>query len=102
MMLNSTRGAMGLRGSSGRSLRFHAIVVTIGLVIGGTLQGISRQFLPSGPAKEFLTAGLSFYLEPQPLNLILLRFTLGPLALDISLVSLLGLLLAYLIARSLF
>jgi hypothetical protein len=93
---------MGTRSSPSRSLRFHAVVLTIGLVVGGTLQGIARQFLPSGPAKEFLTAGLSLYMEPQPLNLILLRFTLGPLAIDVSLVSLLGVLLAYLIARTLF
>jgi hypothetical protein len=101
-MMLSARGAMGTRGAPGRSLRFHVVVMTIGLVVGGTLQGIARQFLPSGPAKEFLTAGLSLYMEPQPLNLILLRFTLGPLAIDVSLVSLLGVLLAYLIARTLF
>jgi hypothetical protein len=42
------------------------------------------------------------YIGPHALNLILLRFTFGPIAMDVSLVSLLGVLLAYLIARSLF
>ena len=41
-------------------------------------------------------------MDPQSINLILLKFTLGPIAIDVSLISLLGVLLAYLIARSLF
>lgn len=96
------RGVNPGRGVPGRSFRFHVIVLTIGLIVGGTIQSISRQFLPPGPAKEFLTTGLAPYISAQPINLILLEFTLGPAAIDISLVSLLGILLAYLIARALF
>jgi hypothetical protein len=96
------RGALGPLGSPRHRLGFHALVVTIGLVVGGAFQSAARQFLPPGPAKEFLTAGLAPYLDPQSINLILLKFTLGPVAIDVSLISLLGLLIAYLIARSLF
>jgi hypothetical protein len=78
------------------------LVITIGCVVGGTLQSVAREFLPPGPAKEFLTTGLTLYMPPVPINLILLNFTLGPVAVDVSLLSLLGVITAYLIARSLF
>ena len=96
------RAATGPRRPAGKRWVYHAIVATIGIVVGGMFQAIARQFLPPGPAKEFLTAGLAPYLEPQSINLILLKFTLGPVAIDISLISLLGVVIAYLIARSLF
>jgi len=102
VILPNARGATGPRGSSRTRVLYHALVTTIGMVTGGALQAVARQFLPAGPAKEFLTAGLTFYMDPQPINVILMRFTLGPLAIDVSLISLLGILLAYLIARSLF
>ena len=92
----------GFRTPARNRLWYHAIVVTIGMVVGGMFQSIARQFLPAGPAKEFLTAGFAPYLEPQTIPLILLKFTVGPVAIDVSVISLLGVLLAYLIARSLF
>jgi hypothetical protein len=39
---------------------------------------------------------------PVSIDLIMIKFSLGPVAVDISLLSLLGVLIAYLIARSLF
>jgi hypothetical protein len=39
---------------------------------------------------------------PLPIDLIILKVALGPIALDVSLLSLVGVLIAYLIARSLF
>ncbi len=101
-MLNVSRGPTGLRGTSRHRWGFHALVLTIGFIVGGALQSVARQFLPPGPAKEFLTAGLTGYMPPVPINLILLSFTLGPVAIDVSLLSLLGVIIAYLIARSLF
>jgi hypothetical protein len=102
MILNSPRGPGGPRGSSKHRPGFHALVLTIGFIVGGTLQAIARQFLPPGPAKEFLTAGVTPYIGPLPIDLILLKFTLGPVAIDVSLLSILGVIIAYLIARSLF
>jgi len=101
-MANFSRGAGGLRGPSRHRWGFHALVLTIGFVAGGAVQSAARQFLPPGPAKEFLTAGADLYMPPVPISLILLKFTLGPVAIDVSLLSLLGVLIAYLIARSLF
>jgi hypothetical protein len=52
--------------------------------------------------KEFLTTGVTPAVGPLPVDLIILKFAVGPVALDVSLLSLLGVLIAYLIARSLF
>jgi uncharacterized protein DUF4321 len=41
-------------------------------------------------------------LGPLTVDLVILKFAVGPVAVDVSLLSLLGVLLAYLIARSLF
>jgi hypothetical protein len=90
------------RGSSKHRPGFHALVLTIGFIVGGTLQEVARLFLPAGAAKEFLTAGVTPYLGPLKIDLILISLTLGPVAIDVSLLSLLGVLIAYLIARSLF
>ena len=62
----------------------------------------SRRFLPVGAVKEFLTTGVNPSLGPLNIDLVILNFTLGPIALDVSLLSLVGVLIAYLIARSLF
>ena len=101
MKINSSR-AVGFGTPARNRLWYHAIVVTIGMVVGGMFQSIARQFLPPGAAKEFLTAGLAPYMDAQTIPLILVKFTVGPVAIDVSVISLLGVLLAYLIARSLF
>ena len=58
--------------------------------------------MPPSPVKQFLTAGVTPSVGPLPIDLVILRFAVGPVALDVSLLSLVGVLLAYLIARSLF
>jgi hypothetical protein len=81
---------------------FHAIVLAAGFIVGGLLTAVARRFLPAGAVKEFLTTGVEASLGPLQVNLIIIKFALGPIALDVSLLSLVGVLIAYLIARSLF
>ena len=71
-------------------------------VVGGAMQQIARIALPAGAAKEFLTSGVSPSIGPFPIDLVIVKFVLGPVALDVSFLSLVGVLVAYLIARSLF
>ena len=78
------------------------MVLAIGFVVGGALTQIARRFLPAGAVKEFLTTGVTPSLGPLQIDLVIIKFALGPVALDVSLLSLLGVLVAYLIARSLF
>jgi len=90
------------KGSSKHRPGFHALVLAIGFIVGGLLTQVARRFLPAGAVKEFLTAGVTPSFGPIPVDLIIIRFAIGPVALDVSLICLLGVLIAYLIARSLF
>ena len=89
-------------GSSKHRPGFHAIVLAIGFVVGGVLTQISRRWLPAGAVKEFLTTGATPSVGPISIDLVILKLSLGPIAFDVSLLSLVGIVLAYLIARSLF
>lgn len=93
---------IGPRGSSKHRPGFHALVLAAGFIVGGFLTEFARRFLPAGAVKEFLTTGVTPSIGALPIDLVIVKFALGPLALDVSLLSLLGVLLAYLIARSLF
>lgn len=81
---------------------FHAVTLAVGFVVGGAMTQVARTFLPAGAVKEFFTTGVQPSVGPLELDLIILKFALGPVALDVSVLSLLGVLIAYLIARSLF
>ena len=93
---------MAPRGSSKHRPVFHAVTLGIGFIVGGAMTQVARVFLPAGAVKEFFTTGVQPSVGPVSLDLVILKFTLGPVALDVSLLSLLGVLIAYLIARSLF
>lgn len=93
---------MSPRTTSSRQPRFYVIVLATGFIVGGLLTQVARRFMPPGPVKQFLTTGVTPSLGPLPIDLVILRFAVGPIALDVSLLSLVGVLLAYLIARSLF
>ena len=90
------------KGSSKHRPGFHAAVLGIGFVVGGVLTQAARTFLPAGAVKEFLTTGLTPSFGPVSLDLLIVKFSLGPILIDVSLLSLVGVLIAYLIARSLF
>ena len=81
---------------------FHGVVLAIGFVVGGVLTQVARRFLPPGAVKEVLTTGLTPSFGPLTIDLLILKFSLGPVLIDVSLLSLVGVLVAYLIARSLF
>jgi hypothetical protein len=90
------------KGSSKHRPVFHGVVLGIGFVVGGVLTQVARRFLPAGAVKEFLTTGLTPSFGPFTIDLLILKFSLGPVLIDVSLLSLVGVLVAYLIARSLF
>ncbi len=90
------------KGSSKHRPGFHAIVLAVGFVVGGLLNVAARAWMPTGAVKEFLTTGVTASVGPLPVDLVILKIALGPIALDVSLLSLVGVLIAYLIARSLF
>jgi len=90
------------RGAARRGAVFNGIVLSSGFIAGGLLTQVARRFLPPGAAKEFFTTGVTPSVGPLTIDLAIIKFALGPIALDVSLLSLVGVLIAYLIARSLF
>ena len=91
------------QGSSKHRPIFHVIVLAIGFIVGGLFQTVARNYLPAGAVKQFFTEAFVIpSAGPLKIDLVILNFQLGPLALDVSLISVLGVLLAYAIARSLF
>lgn len=90
------------RGSAKHRPVFHGVVLGIGFIVGGVMTQVARRFLPPGAVKEFLTTGMTPSFGPLTIDLLILKFALGPVAIDVSLLSLVGVLVAYLIARSLF
>lgn len=81
---------------------FYLGVLLTGFVLGGFLAGFLERWLPEGAPKEILTWAVTPEFGPVSANLLVLDFTLGPIGLHVSVLSLLGVLIAYLIARSLF
>jgi hypothetical protein len=88
--------------TSPRTPRFYVVVLATGFITGGLLTQLARRFMPPGAVKQFLTAGVTPSVGPLSLDLVILKLALGPVAIDVSLLSFVGVVIAYLIARSLF
>ncbi len=81
---------------------FYLGVLAAGFVLGGFLHALLRRFLPPGAAKEFFTTAVTPTIGPLHLDLLVVSITLGPIGLEVSLLSVLGVAIAYFVARSLF
>jgi hypothetical protein len=58
--------------------------------------------LPQGPAREVFTWSVTPTIGPIHMDLLVVSLTLGPIGLDVSLLAVVGVVVAYLVARSLF
>jgi hypothetical protein len=81
---------------------FYVGILVAGFIAGGALTGLLRQTLPDSAARTFFTSTWTASFGPVSADLLVINFTLGPLGLHVSLLSLIGVLVAYLIARSIF
>lgn len=81
---------------------FYLGVLLTGFLAGGFLSAFLTRWLPESAAKEFFTTSATSVLGPVSMDLLVINFTLGPVGVHVSLLSLIGVLLAYIIARSLF
>ena len=81
---------------------FYLGVLVTGFIVGGFLNGLLKAWMPESAPKTFFTSTWTPTVGPVPAELLVLNSTRGPLGLHVSLVSLIGVVLAYLIARSLF
>lgn len=88
--------------SGPRRPAFYLGILIGGFLIGGFLTELFRQFLPDSVAKQVFTYTVTPTLGPVSLDLLVVNLTLGPLGVHVSILSLIGVAVAYLLARSLF
>ncbi len=82
--------------------RFYLGVLVAGFFLGGFLSALLQRFLPESAARTFFTYAATPSLGPVSADLLVVSFTLGPVGLDVSIMSVLGVVLAYYAAKSLF
>lgn len=85
-----------------RRASFYISILILGFVFGGYLSALLDRFLPQGPAKEFFTFTVPLSVGPVHVNLLIVNLTVGPMGIQVSLLALVGVVLAYLLSRSLF
>ncbi|MEE8062601.1 MAG: hypothetical protein V3T16_12270 [Gemmatimonadales bacterium] len=81
---------------------FYLGVLTAGFVVGGFITALLDRFLPESTFKAFFVSTWTPTVGPVSVDLLVLNFTLGPVGLAVSLLSLAGVMVAYFVARSLF
>lgn len=77
-----------------------AWTLVLGLFLGGLLTKLSVLFLPESAARDFLTTSVSASLGPLFVDLVAVAFTLGPLSVTLNVLTLVGISIVALIARS--
>ncbi len=88
--------------ASSRRAGFYLGVLITGFIAGGFLTALLQRFLPESAAKEVFTFAVTPSVGPVSVDLLVIAFTLGPIGIHVSPLSVLGVVIAYLIARSLF
>lgn len=66
------------------------------------MAALLREVLPDSPAKTIFTSAYRGEFGPVTINLLVIHFTLGPVGLDVTLLSLVGVVVSYFVAKSLF
>lgn len=75
--------------------------LVLGLFLGGLLGKLAESFLPDSAARDFLTTSVAASLGPFHLDLVAVALTLGPLTLMLNVLTVVGIGLVGLVARSL-
>jgi hypothetical protein len=81
---------------------FYLGVLSTGFVLGGFLNALLRRVLPEGAPRDVLTFSVTPEIGPLSVDLLVLSFTVGPIGINVSVLAVVGVVLAYLLARSLF
>jgi hypothetical protein len=76
-----------------KKLATYAVVLIIGLLLGGLLGELVSSILPEGVVKDFFVTSVEGQAGPATLNLIVLGLTAG-IAIKLNVMSLIGILIA--------
>ncbi|UCC26084.1 MAG: hypothetical protein JSU98_03070 [Gemmatimonadales bacterium] len=74
--------------------------LVLGFFLGGLLTKLAENFLPESAARSFLTTAVSASVGPFSMDLVAISFTLGPIAVYLNVLTLVGVFIVALIARS--
>jgi hypothetical protein len=72
----------------------------LGFFVGGILTEVAESFLPESAARSFLTSAVSASVGPFSMDLLAVSFTLGPVAVYLNVLTLVGVFIVALIVRS--
>jgi len=76
-------------------------VLLIGIFLGGLLTLLSERFLPDSAARDFLTTSVAASLGPLHVDVVAVALTLGPLTVSLNVLTVVGVLITAVVARSL-
>ena len=76
--------------------------VIVGVFLGALFTKMAVVFMPDSAAREFLTTSVSASLGPLSLDLIAIALVIGPLTINLNVLSLVGILIVALVMRSWF
>jgi hypothetical protein len=74
--------------------------VIIGVFVGALFTKLATRYLPDSAGREFLTTTVSASLGPLGIDLVAVAFVIGPLVLNLNVLSVIGVLIVALIMRS--
>ena len=83
-----------------RSISRVVWTLILGFFLGGLFTKLTEVFLPESATRTFLTTSVSASVGPLSLDLVAVGLTLGPLVLYLNVLTLVGIFLVALIARS--
>lgn len=72
----------------------------LGLFLGGLFTKLSETFLPESAARDFLTTSVKAGVGPFSIDLVAVALTLGPLVVQLNVLTLVGVGIVAFIARS--
>jgi hypothetical protein len=87
-------------GSRRRTIPRFFWAIVIGLFLGALLTKLLVRYLPDGATREFLTTTVSASVGPLGIDLAAVAFAVGPLVLNLNVLSVVGVLLVALIMRT--
>lgn len=76
------------------------LVVLIGLILGALLSELAVRFMPEGGPRTFFTTSVAAAFGPLVIDLVAVGLTLGPFVLRLDFMSVVGVLVVALAARS--
>ena len=74
--------------------------LVLGFFLGGLLTKLSEMFLPESAARTFLTTSVQASAGPLSMDLVAISFDLGPVTLHLNFLTLVGVFIVALVARS--